>query len=297
MTEHTPHVCPLCGAPRAEDGTPSCACGRRVSAAHRHSRTAAAAAAEDFDPVRIRPFVELEDEGDSADSTTPVAVTAVDDILTPTANTPDASTPPEDDTPATPFPSVAEPVAPRRRVGLLFAGAAVAVLAVGGTVGGLLYEGPSHDTSRSDGIRAPLPDPGTSTSTAAVRPSASASSASPSPTPSESAGATPSRTATPTDPAPTEGTPSATASATPSPSASSGQPPVLRLGDTGPEVVELQLRLRQVGLYSQDADGVYDSDVQSAVRSYQFTRLILQDESGVYGRATRASLESETKKP
>jgi peptidoglycan hydrolase-like protein with peptidoglycan-binding domain len=62
-------------------------------------------------------------------------------------------------------------------------------------------------------------------------------------------------------------------------------------------VVELQLRLHQVGLYGQDADGVYDGDVQSAVRSYQFTRLIVQDESGVYGRATRASLESETTKP
>ncbi|MET9908393.1 peptidoglycan-binding domain-containing protein [Streptomyces sp. NPDC006476] len=300
MTEHTPHVCPLCGAPRAADGTPSCACGRRVSDAHRHSRTAAAAAAEDFDPVRIRPFVELEDEDGSSDpddSATPDTVPAVDGVHVSPVHAPDSSMPAEGDTPTTPFPSVDEPVAPRRRVGLLFAGAAVAVLAVGGTVGGLLYEGPSHDTSRSDGIRAPLPDPGTSTSAAAVRPSASASSTSPSPTTSEPAGATPSRTATPTDPAPTDGTPSATASATPSPSASSGQPPVLRLGDTGPEVVELQLRLRQVGLYSQDADGVYDSDVQSAVRSYQFTRLVLQDESGVYGRATRASLESETKKP
>lgn len=205
--------------------------------------------------------------------------------------------PVEDDAPTAPFPSVDEPVASRRRVGLLFAGAAVAVLVVGGTVGGLLYEGPSHDAARSDGIRAPLPDPATSTSAAALRPSASASSASPSATTSESAGATPSRSATPTDSAPPDGTPSATASATPSPSATSGQPPILRLGDTGPEVVELQLRLRQVGLYSQTADGVYDSDVQSAVRSYQFTRLILQDESGVYGRATRASLESETKKP
>jgi hypothetical protein len=37
--------------------------------------------------------------------------------------------------------------------------------------------------------------------------------------------------------------------------------------------------------------------VESAVRGYQLTRVILKDESGVYGVATRASLEAETTEP
>ncbi|MDX3577897.1 peptidoglycan-binding domain-containing protein [Streptomyces sp. FL07-04A] len=53
--------CPECGALRAPDNTPSCACARRASDALRDTRTAEAAAAEDFDPLRIRPYVELDD--------------------------------------------------------------------------------------------------------------------------------------------------------------------------------------------------------------------------------------------
>ncbi|MFB6785867.1 peptidoglycan-binding protein [Streptomyces olivaceus] len=52
--------CPECGTPRAADHTPSCACGTRASEALRDARTAQAAAAEDFDPLRIRPYVELD---------------------------------------------------------------------------------------------------------------------------------------------------------------------------------------------------------------------------------------------
>lgn len=62
-------------------------------------------------------------------------------------------------------------------------------------------------------------------------------------------------------------------------------------------MVELQLRLRQIGFYGDAADGDYDRAVESAVRGYQLTRVVLADESGVYGTATRASLESETSKP
>ncbi len=53
------HPCPECGAPRHADNTPSCACTRRAADALRDARTAEAAAAEDFDPLRIRPYVEL----------------------------------------------------------------------------------------------------------------------------------------------------------------------------------------------------------------------------------------------
>ncbi|MEH0650725.1 peptidoglycan-binding domain-containing protein [Streptomyces scabiei] len=61
MSEPTSHICPECSTPRASDGTPSCACGRRASEALLETRTAEAAAAEDFDPLRIRPYVELGD--------------------------------------------------------------------------------------------------------------------------------------------------------------------------------------------------------------------------------------------
>ena len=66
MTEPTGHVCPECAAYRAQDGTPSCTCARTASDALRNKRAAqAAAAAEDFNPMRIRPYVELgpEDSG------------------------------------------------------------------------------------------------------------------------------------------------------------------------------------------------------------------------------------------
>ncbi|MFF6801300.1 peptidoglycan-binding protein [Streptomyces sp. NPDC012616] len=60
-TERQGLPCPECGALRAPDNTPSCACARRVSDALRDTRTAEAAAAEDFDPLRIRPYVELDE--------------------------------------------------------------------------------------------------------------------------------------------------------------------------------------------------------------------------------------------
>jgi peptidoglycan hydrolase-like protein with peptidoglycan-binding domain len=72
---------------------------------------------------------------------------------------------------------------------------------------------------------------------------------------------------------------------------------VLRLGDRGPEVIELQLRLRQTGFFAGEADGVYDREVENAVRAYQLTRVVVEDEPGVYGQATRTSLQSETSEP
>jgi peptidoglycan hydrolase-like protein with peptidoglycan-binding domain len=62
-------------------------------------------------------------------------------------------------------------------------------------------------------------------------------------------------------------------------------------------VTELQLRLRQVYLYSGEADGVFGSQVEDAVRTYQLSRNVQGDEPGVYGPATRARLESETQEP
>ncbi|WP_227025963.1 peptidoglycan-binding domain-containing protein [Streptomyces fodineus] len=73
--------------------------------------------------------------------------------------------------------------------------------------------------------------------------------------------------------------------------------PVLQPGDDGPEVAELQLRLRQLNLYADQIDGVYTRPVEDAVRNYQLARGIWSDPLGVYGPATRRSLEAETSEP
>ncbi|MEU9973531.1 peptidoglycan-binding domain-containing protein [Streptomyces sp. NPDC051014] len=105
---------------------------------------------------------------------------------------------------------------------------------------------------------------------------------------SASPSGTASRSAAPTRSASTPGT-----VASPRPT----QAPVLRLGDSGAEVTELQRRLAQLRLFPGTADGDYDRMTETAVRTYQLARGVLTDESGVYGTATRASLESETTKP
>ncbi|GAA0709300.1 hypothetical protein GCM10009536_49210 [Streptomyces thermocarboxydus] len=82
----------------------------------------------------------------------------------------------------------------------------------------------------------------------------------------------------------------------PEPSEPADTAPVLRRGDRGPEVVELQQRLRQVWLYQGDADGRYSHRVEEAVRRYQW-QWGINEELGVYGPRTRARLESETRTP
>ncbi|MET8076830.1 peptidoglycan-binding domain-containing protein [Streptomyces sp. NPDC005303] len=301
MSEPPVLVCPECGAPRAADGTPSCTCAHRASEAHLESRTAEAAAAEDFDPVRIRPFVEVgEEPADPAGE--PERVGLAGDLSEVPVAGADAGHAPLGEPPVE-LPADAAPSGRTRRTMVLAgAGAVVAVLVAGGFAGGLFtYDGPSRDGSVAGGVRAGIPEAPPSSSgpsVTATSPTATStrSSAPPSPSPSaqSSDSASPTGTATPSQ-APSSA--AATATVAPRPTVSNGQPPVLALGDRGPEVVELQLRLRQVGMYDGEADGDFDPQVQSAVRSYQVTRFVLQDESGVYGKATRASLESETSEP
>ena len=290
MSEETGPVCPECGTPKAADGAPACTCARRASDAHRDTRAAQAAAAEDFDPLRIRPFVKV------GDGTSPEAAVLAD--------TDPPTVPLELDRPV-PGPVDEEPAPdggeggrrPRRGVWLAGAAVGAAVLVTGGLVGGLLsYRSPSRDGSVPEDVRAGLPADASRDGTPSAAPSPATSSPRPSVTATPSPSASPAATASPGSPAPTVSS-SATATAAPAPSGSADQNPVLRLGDTGPQVTELQLRLHQIGFYDGDADGDYDGDVESAVRSYQFTRVILADESGVYGHATRASLESETARP
>ncbi|WP_406437575.1 peptidoglycan-binding protein [Streptomyces sp. NBC_01613] len=329
MSEPAGSNCPECGKPRAADGTPTCSCARRASDIHRETRTAEAAAAEDFDPVRIRPFVEIDVNSASLEAaaakneagrTHPAETVGVSKDAE-ESQQPDNSgelggdgpTPADEDGPVPSSldelpPQLPPDDAPNRRrparvLLAIAAGAAVAVLVTGGIIGGFFwYDSPSRNESVSGGLRAGLPEErpsgnhpssGDPSRTASPAQSSATSTSSPSTTSSGT------QVSAPGANGPSGNAPSATATATgaPAPSESGGRAPALRYGDKGPEVVELQLRLRQVGYYDGGADGDYDRQVESAVRGYQFTRVILQDESGVYGTATRASLESETTEP
>ncbi|MGZ9932314.1 peptidoglycan-binding protein [Streptomyces sp. NC-S4] len=62
---------------------------------------------------------------------------------------------------------------------------------------------------------------------------------------------------------------------------------------SGPEVAELQYRLRELGLYEGRVNGAYNQRVTDAVASYQRSRRINGDPRGSYGPATRAALQRE----
>ncbi|GGS74078.1 peptidoglycan-binding domain-containing protein [Streptomyces griseoviridis] len=388
-------ACPECGAPREADHTPSCACGPKAADALQEARTAQAAAAEDFDPLRIRPYVALEeaetgteagagteagtdarpaadarsaadadaaadagphsDAGPQRDAVrdakdpapdgpdapdTPAAAppspettmvlraapgTAATSVV-PTPLAPPASTPNATDLrmfepapagpPRPPTPAPDEPAPRRRRAAVIgAAAAAVVVLGTAGYAAGLFsYESPARTGTAADGIRPGVPDPSTATATAntaSAQAPAPSASASPSPSASGPAEASPS-------PSASASSASASASATTGPSASAattapeatasptqpaqddpedGDVPVLRRGDRGPEVTELQQRLRQLHLYMDDIDGDYGRRVEDAVRTFQWARGIHSEEPGTYGPLTRAQLERETREP
>ncbi|MFK4148171.1 peptidoglycan-binding protein [Streptomyces sp. NPDC004065] len=356
------------------DNTPSCACGRRAADALRDTRSAEAAAAEDFDPLRIRPYVTFEagtgepadgGTGEPADGGTAEAVGGgTPEVGGGTAEAGDDGTPevgggtaeaagsgeaagtgtaegagtgtalagPGLDAAPGPDPDAGDgtPVgagagpragtragdARRRRPVAVFAvsGAVVAVAAAAGFAGGLFsYHSPARDGAAPTGVRQGVPDGGTTNPPSASAPEAAASpSAAPqaeSRSPSASPSTGPSPSASPSDaspspsPSPTDGgrtaapaTPTGTAPTTPA-APTPTAPPVLRRGDRGPEVTELQQRLAQLNLYVGRSDGVYDSRVEGSVRTYQWARGIDADDPGVYGPATRARLEAETSQP
>ncbi len=110
------------------------------------------------------------------------------------------------------------------------------------------------------------------------------------------------RTGAPRPPAPTRAAGTVIDSPTgPGPSTAPAPAPtgpiVLREGSSGPEVAELQERLRQLALYADPADGRYDADVRAAVSHYQQSYGVQGDPDGVYGTRTRASLEARTQEP
>ncbi|MEW2624560.1 peptidoglycan-binding domain-containing protein [Streptomyces sp. NPDC048106] len=303
MTGERGTACPECGTPRDAAGAPSCDCAARTAEALHRTRTAQAAAAEDFDPLRIRPYVDVgpvegagEDEGEEprhVEATLPMRAVAG----------PAASgvrlfdEPPREPEP----PGTGEP-GRRRRFGrtalIAAAGVGVAVVAAAG-LALFSYQTPSRDDAapevRESVPDVPAPDPSAPSPHDTTGPSGSTARQAP-PPPAATPTRSPSSSPTPTP------TPSRTPSGTPSPTASAPDAPasaavVLRRGDSGPQVAELEYRLRQLNLYGGDVNGVYTHPVENAVSTYQLARGLQGDPLGVYGPKTRASLESETSAP
>lgn len=145
----------------------------------------------------------------------------------------------------------------------------------------------------------PTPSHSGSASAAAAASSPSATSARTSrPSPTRATRSATAPASRPTPPVPNSPRPSATTPVAPptrpEPPVNSRPPGSLTEGSTGPAVAELQERLSQVWLYRGPHDGRYTSNVTSAVASYQSRMGVEGDPKGVYGPATRSSLETFT---
>lgn len=357
----TGHMCPECGmdsrpderrrsgerpdggpdrGPGGRPGAgPGCACGERAAqrAAEQHraaeqqraERSAAdlaeIAAAEDFDPLRIRPYVTLGgDETPAADDEQhhrPAgdAATTMPLLLGPaTAGPlPDAAEPAEAPGTTALAPHLApafapadDPVQPRRRrpFGALAVGAAVAAVVGTAAFAGGLFD--RNDNGDADGEQ-PLPSmvasaPAEKTASASASTSASTASSGPastSPSASTSVSTSPSASTSPSPSASAASRPATASSSASTPHASrpaSSAPPAslagptLRLGDQGPAVAELQRRLEEIWLFHGRDDGDFTGQVEHAVSVYQSYKSIEGDPSGVYGPNTRRALEAET---
>ncbi|MFC9744856.1 peptidoglycan-binding domain-containing protein [Streptomyces niveus] len=311
----TGQLCPECGTPQDAYGRPGAGCDC--------SERAAIAAAEDFHPLRIRPYVALKEPDGAAPSTPPPSLLppsydegegegdrseGADPAETMRLSLPGLRT-------AKPGAAAADPerAGGRRRFArvALTAAAVVAVIGAASFAGGLFTGDGGGDEATSDlnsGLptASARPDPSASSTTSASAPGPAA----PSTTVSGSAKGTgtgtasaSSKPATDGPPSPNTrpaapGAPSAPASAsdgtrtTQGPEAGSGA--TLRRGDSGAEVEELQRRLSEIWLYNDDYDGRFGERVEAAVRVYQSYKNIEGDPSGVYGPNTRRALEAET---
>ncbi|MFM9369768.1 peptidoglycan-binding domain-containing protein [Streptomyces sp. Da 82-17] len=312
--------CPQCGTPRAAHGGPACGCARRTADAVRDTRSAEAAAAEDFDLLRLRPYVSLPEAPEPDGPAAGTAPATADAPKTPTAETATAPLlppegpmlppkgpmlPPEEPNSATapPLPETKTPHRPagkhhrpRRKTLLAATAAALTVTAVAATATTLFSDAPEHEYA--------LPDhPTTAPTTARTATQPTSRTPSPSRSPKAVAEASRSGAERPTR----SGTPTRTAPVTPEPPTASAtgsigtprspRPPVLREGDEGPEVRELQNRLSQRYFYAGPEHGRYDVLVEDAVARYQYAEGITGDPQGVYGPATRRALEAETREP
>lgn len=234
----------------------------------------------------------------------------------------------DDDT--SPLPAVAAAPRRRRRVGrgmaLAVGGTALAVIGSGALVAGMFLGGDDpFDEARFEGRDgAPtllLPSDAPGGESAEASPGGSASPSAPPPA-SPSASASPSQSRPPSSSpasrapstapaAPGDGSPRPSSSPT-APDRDGGrdghhgggdwwddedrqQEPVLREGDSGPEVVELQYRLRQTYAYRGDVDGRYDGEVREGVARFQEWYGVRGDPEGVYGPHTRRALEGASR--
>ncbi|MGK5531368.1 peptidoglycan-binding protein [Streptomyces sp. URMC 129] len=108
----------------------------------------------------------------------------------------------------------------------------------------------------------------------------------------------PEETAGPDGTAGPEPTPSETPGQGTGPTPGAEDPPVLSEGDRGAEVAELQRRLRQLDwAYAGGLHGRYDDETRQAVARFQRANGVTGDPEGVYGPATRETLESMTIEP
>ncbi|MEU0971083.1 peptidoglycan-binding protein, partial [Streptomyces sp. NPDC005917] len=200
MTDSTGgHRCPECGAPRGQDNTPSCDCTRRASDALRDARTAEQAAAEDFDPLRIRPYVDLAGAGAGADGGKTEPLPVAQPATMPLRAVPEpagADAEPGDAYGTSPDPGESRRRRPRWALVLSVAGAVIGILAVAGFASGLFsHVTPTRDGAAPEDVRESVPDvtPGAGSPSAAPVTSRAPTSA----VPSASAGASVSPTAPP----------------------------------------------------------------------------------------------------
>ncbi|WEV28088.1 peptidoglycan-binding domain-containing protein [Streptomyces sp. 71268] len=325
----TGELCPHCFAPPRADGRPGCACAARGADLPDLTPTAALPEIPETgpNPDDLRLFDEAPQTTGPADAGSAATGGAAGDGpgATPSGATGSGDGPEEGGAGAT----GGRPARHRRRRPLAIVIAAAVLVAVVGTVafGTGLLGGQSGDASDDQALtddRAATPSAALSTwdgrmtdgatpppsSTATPSPSASRSrgespsatpSATPSPTREPSASpsassARPSDTGAPDRPS-ERPTPATSAPTDPPRPTTPAGPPVLRQGDSGPEVAELQDRLRQTWTYVGAADGEYDAGVTDAVGTYQRRHDITADPEGVYGPHTRDYLEARTDQP
>ncbi|MEV8564456.1 peptidoglycan-binding protein [Streptomyces sp. NPDC051322] len=252
---------------------------------------------EECDPLRVRPYVQLPDPvPDPADDVVGASYTT---MPLPAVRAGEPAAEPVGE------PGARAPSSQRRRRPFAVLAGGVGVVTVLGAVafaaGLFSAHGSAQDRALPDTASTapdePLPSPvvpsASATPSAApstARPSRSASPSAHPSAPRPSATATASAVASPSH--------STTARATAEVSEPGSQAPtdgVLRRGDSGPGVVDLQQRMNQVYVYRGPPDGLFDQDVEEAVRRYQSWMGIRDDPPGVYGPATRRALEAATR--
>ncbi|MFD9290966.1 peptidoglycan-binding protein [Streptomyces sp. NPDC060030] len=318
----TGQICPECGGEQSARPGAGCACGAGgATRPGQDARSAEIAAAEDFDPLRIRPYVTLSSE-DTGDHGAPDAATTMPLFLDGAPGREAAGVPG-----ARPDAAVADenrrrsaaayagggpdPVQPRRRRPFVAVAVGAAVAAVVGTAafaGGLFDDEDGREAAALPEVTTSVPD-ASDEPAESVSDSPSASPSSPTPSSSASASASASPSASPSTSRSPSATPSATAPQPPSPSAvatkapttAAAAPPVdevsgttLQRGDSGAEVSELQRRLQEIWVYRGPDNGDYSAQVEQAVAEFQRWVSVRNDPPGVYGPETRGALEAQT---